>query len=130
MHRSVAAIIRKDNKVLMIDRVNFPPGWACPAGHIEEGETPEFALSREVKEEVGLDVKNFKLVLHEFIPWNECKRGVRGHDFFVYEVTDWEGKAESNFEAKGMKWISKDEIENIKLEEVWEYFVKKLKLFK
>jgi ADP-ribose pyrophosphatase YjhB (NUDIX family) len=129
MHRSVAAVIRKDGKILMIDRVNFPFGWACPSGHIEENEDPEEALKREVNEEVAINVKKYKLILHEFIEWNECKRGVRGHDFFVYEVTEWEGDEKINFESKGMKWIGKDEIGGIKLEEVWEYFIKKLNLF-
>lgn len=129
MHRSVAAVIKKDGKILMINRVNFPFGWACPAGHIEENEEPEQALIREVKEEVNIEVKKSKLILHEFIEWNECKRGVKGHDFFVYEVTDWDGDIKGNFESKGMRWVSKEEIEDMKLEEVWDYFVKKLNLF-
>jgi 8-oxo-dGTP diphosphatase len=130
MHRSVAAVIKKDGKILMLDRVNFPFGWACPAGHIEEGENPESAMIREVKEEVGIDVKKYNLILHEFIDWNECKRGVKGHAFFVYEILDWSGEIKGNFESKGLKWIGKNEIENIQLEPVWDYFVKKLDLFK
>jgi 8-oxo-dGTP diphosphatase len=130
MHRSVAAIIKKDGKILMLDRVNFPFGWACPSGHIEDGENPENAMVREVKEEVGVDVKKYNLIHHEFIDWNECKRGVKGHDFFVYEILEWGGKIKGNFESKGLKWISKDEIINIQLEPVWEYFIKNLNLFK
>lgn len=130
MHRSVAAIIRKDEKILMLDRINFPFGWACPAGHVEENEDPENAMVREVKEEVGINAKKYKLLLHEFVEWNECKKGVRGHDFFVYEILDWDGKIKGNFESKGLKWISKNEIENMQLEPVWDYFIKKLNLFK
>ena len=129
MHRSVAAVIKKDGKILMINRVNFPFGWACPSGHIEENEEPEEALAREVKEEVNIDVKDFSLVNHEFIEWNECKRGVRGHDFFVYEVNDWDGEIKSNYESKGMRWVGAEEIESMELEEVWGYFIKKLNLF-
>ena len=129
MHRSVAAIIKKEGKILMINRVNFPFGWACPAGHIEENESPEEALKRETKEETGIAVKDSKLINHEFIEWNECKKGVRGHDFFVYEVTKWDGEIKSNYESKGMKWIGKEEIGNLTLESVWDYFVKKLNLF-
>ncbi len=32
--RSVGAIIEKDGKFLMIDRVNPPYGWAGVAGHV------------------------------------------------------------------------------------------------
>jgi ADP-ribose pyrophosphatase YjhB (NUDIX family) len=129
MHRSVAAVIRKDGKILMIDRVNPPFGWACSAGHIEEGEDPEKALIREVKEEVGIEVEKYKLIHHEFIKWNICKHGVRGHDFFVYEVMKWKGDIKNNFESKEIKWISRGELGKIQLEEVWDYFLNKLDLF-
>jgi len=130
MHRSVAAVIKKDGKILMLNRVNFPFGWACPAGHVEEGENPKMAMIREVKEETGIDVKKCRLILHEFIEWNECKQGVRGHDFFVYEILNWDGETKGNVESKDLKWIDADEIKNIQLEPVWDYFIKKLDLFK
>lgn len=130
MHRSVAAVIRnKEGEVLMLDRVNPPFGWACPAGHVEKGEAPEKAMAREVQEETGLDVKKHKLILHEFLEWNECKRGVRGHDFFVYEVSEWEGNIHKDkLESKDLQWKSVEEIKNLKLEPAWEYFLKKLKI--
>lgn len=113
----------------MLDRVNFPFGWACPAGHIEENETPEEAMIREVKEEVNIGAKKYDLILHEFIADNVCKRGVKGHDFFVYEITNWDGEMKNNTESKGVKWMGKEDVQNIQLEEVWKYFVEKLALF-
>lgn len=130
MHRSVGAIIKKNGKILMLDRVNPPFGWACPCGHIEETEEIKDALKREVLEETGLKINDFKLVIHEFIPWNKCKEGVKGHDFFIYEVLDWEGEIEGNYESKGMRWIGKEEFENIESEETWYYFIKKCNLFR
>lgn len=130
MHRSVAAIIKNEkNEILMLDRKNFPFGWACPAGHVEEDEEPEEAMKREVQEETGLNVKKYKLVVHEFLEWNECKRGERGHDFFVYEVSGWGGEIHQNkLESNDLKWQSVSEIKNLKLEPAWEYFLNKLEI--
>jgi 8-oxo-dGTP diphosphatase len=59
--------------VLLFDRFNrlliylrddkpeipFPNHWDFVGGHLEEGETPEEALVREVKEEIGVDLKQW-----------------------------------------------------------------------
>ena len=53
----VAAILRREGRVLIARR---PEGrhmggkWEFPGGKIEEGETPEQALERELKEELGI----------------------------------------------------------------------------
>jgi len=57
----VAAIIKKDHKILCTQRPNdgqyLSLKWEFPGGKIEEGESPEVALKREIKEELDLDVK-------------------------------------------------------------------------
>ncbi|MBT3866157.1 NUDIX hydrolase [Candidatus Woesearchaeota archaeon] len=55
----VNAVLVKDGKVLLIKRGHFPfrNTWALPGGHIEEGETEEKTVVREVREEAGLDFK-------------------------------------------------------------------------
>jgi 8-oxo-dGTP diphosphatase len=37
--------------------IPFPNHWDFFGSHVEEGETPEAALVREVKEEIGVDLK-------------------------------------------------------------------------
>ena len=39
----------------------YPGCWTLPGGRVEEGESPELAIVREVKEELGLDLHGFKL---------------------------------------------------------------------
>jgi 8-oxo-dGTP diphosphatase len=61
------AIITRNNEVLMV-RQFVQRGdivWNFPGGGIEEGETPEEACIREVKEETGFEVKIIKLLKHE-----------------------------------------------------------------
>ena len=45
----------RDNKVLLVHHKKFNM-WVPAGGHIEENETPDQALIREWKEEVGLDI--------------------------------------------------------------------------
>jgi 8-oxo-dGTP diphosphatase len=40
--------------------IPFPNHWDFFGGHVEEGETPEEALVREVKEELGIELKQWK----------------------------------------------------------------------
>lgn len=132
MHTSVGAIIKnKEGKILMIDRAAFPYGWACPAGHVdnEKGETPEQALVREVREEVNLDVVKYKLLIHEYVDWNECVKGVRGHDWYVYEVLKWSGEVKRNLrETKDIGWFTVEEIKRLNLEKIWKYWFEKLRI--
>ena len=52
----VAALIEKDNKVLIAKRSTGDPNvygkWEFPGGKMEEGETEEQAIIREIREEL------------------------------------------------------------------------------
>jgi ADP-ribose pyrophosphatase YjhB (NUDIX family) len=61
MHYSVGAVIKRDGKYLLIDRKKPPLGFAGVAGHIDEGEDEIQALFREVEEESGLKIKEYKI---------------------------------------------------------------------
>ena len=73
MHLTVGAVIRIDGKYLLIDRDVEPFGFAGIAGHIDEGESPEEALFRKVKEESGLELKKHELCFQEEVSWNWCR---------------------------------------------------------
>ena len=56
--RVVAAIIEKDGQILIAQRLKgeFAGLWEFPGGKIEEGETPEQALIREIEEEFDTEL--------------------------------------------------------------------------
>ena len=65
--KEIAAIIleNKEGEFLFYMRddkpeIPFPAHWDLIGGHVEEGETPEEALVREVKEELGYDLKEYR----------------------------------------------------------------------
>lgn len=59
-----AAIIIKDRKLFITQRGygEFKDKWEFPGGKIKEGETPEVALKREIKEELNADIKIIKTI--------------------------------------------------------------------
>lgn len=127
-HFTVGAVIKKDGRYLLIDRNIPPPGFASVAGHVDEGESPETALIREVEEESGFKVEKYHQVFEEFVDWNWCSRGVMGHYWHVYEC-EVSGEIKQNIiETKSISWYLPEEIKNLKLEQVWNYWFKKLNL--
>lgn len=104
-----AAIIMKDNKIFVTQRGygEFKDWWEFPGGKIEEGETPEECLKREIKEELKADINidkylctveydypNFHLKMECFI----CSL-IDGHLELV--------------EAEDAKFITNDQLDNI-----------------
>lgn len=78
----VAAIIKDGNKIFATQRGygEFKDGWEFPGGKIEDGESPQEALAREIKEELDVEISvqelfdtveydypGFHLTMHCFI---------------------------------------------------------------
>ena len=54
----VAAVIKQGNAIFATQRGygDFKDGWEFPGGKMEDGETPEDALIREIHEELDTDI--------------------------------------------------------------------------
>ncbi|MBZ4689511.1 MAG: mutT [Cereibacter sp.] len=101
---SAVALIDRDGRILLAQR---PEGkslaglWEFPGGKVEPGETPEAALIRELKEELGIDTKASCLApltfashsyddFHLMMPLFACRR--------------WEGIPEAR-EGQTLAWV-------------------------
>jgi 8-oxo-dGTP diphosphatase len=105
-------LIVKDNKFLLLKRRpdddNHPGKWALPGGSIEKGETPEEALIREVREELGISVSNY----HFFNDYN-----IDGYNMYVFTLvsSDFdETLIKLNEEHTNYKFFTFFEIQNLK----------------
>ncbi len=107
--RVVAAVIKKGNQIYATERGygEFKGGWEFPGGKIEENETSEEALIREIKEEletvikvndlidtIEYDYPNFHLSMDCY--WCEI---VSGNLVLV--------------EAKEAKWLTREELYSV-----------------
>lgn len=69
--RLTAIILHKNNILLVEQNVDNTRGWSLPGGGLEEGETLEEGIIREVIEETGITVKvNELLYLCDYIKDN------------------------------------------------------------
>ncbi|MHA1792592.1 MAG: NUDIX hydrolase [Promethearchaeota archaeon] len=111
----VGMVIINDDKVLTIQRAADPDKglWSVPGGKVELGETCQFAVVREVKEETNLDVeiKDIKLVdiVNKIIYDEEGK--VKFHFVIVDYVTHkFKGEMAPSDDAVQAEWTKFEEL--------------------
>jgi 8-oxo-dGTP diphosphatase len=106
---AACALVDIDRRILVAQR---PEGksmaglWEFPGGKVEEGETPEASLVRELNEELGIDTKEACLApltfashtyenFHLLMPLYVCRR--------------WTGVPQAR-EGQGLKWVKAVEL--------------------
>jgi len=57
-----AVILGKKGKVLAFERKDIPGSWQLPQGGLDEGESPQEAVKREIREETGIRAGDLELL--------------------------------------------------------------------
>lgn len=104
-------MVYKGDMILVINRTKSDwPGLSFPGGHLEENETLEESVVREMEEETGLEIKNPKLCAIKEWDWGN---GVR-YLGLLYKTNDFKGELKSSNEGE-VFWINKKDINKYEL---------------
>jgi 8-oxo-dGTP diphosphatase len=111
---AAAALVDVDGRVLICQR---PPGkqlaglWEFPGGKLEEGETPEACLIRELNEELGIEVAEACLA-----PFVFASHTYEGHNYEsfhlmmpLYLCRRWKGVVVAK-EHSALAWVKPDKL--------------------
>ena len=95
MRNRATAILIKEHKILLMRRVkNGSEYFIFPGGGVEEGETIEDALKREVKEELSLDILEWKHLFDIEVEVPPVFLGTKDQKYFVFMIDRYTGVPE------------------------------------
>jgi nucleoside triphosphatase len=127
LHRTIVVglVWNKGGKLLLCkmdsERGVFPGEWGLPGGGIEPGEQMEDALRRELREELGVEVRDirpafFKDSLREKTLPNGSKITVY-MIFLLFHCKALSDQLQLNEEFTEYRWVNAEEIQGLELNE-------------
>ena len=105
----VAGFIKKGDTILVGQRpTTHTLGglWEFPSGKIEMGESPEEALARELREELGIEAEIGQLKIACTHSYGEV-----GILILFYEILFWKGEPKTQHHTQ-LEWIKSSELPN------------------
>lgn len=116
---SVIIVLRCENKFLLVQRNDnddiFPGKWQNLGGKIEQEETVEKAIRREIKEEIGLKVDKYPIFLQSYSWKKDSNSPTRLGLIFlvnlVRRIKNYKIKLDKELENSG--WFTLEQINNM-----------------
>ena len=105
----VAAIIRKGDKIFATQRGygEWKDWWEFPGGKMEEGESPEEALVREIREELSTEIRVEELLCT--VEYDYPKFHLTMHCYWCGLVTE----ALHLNEHEAARWLANEELDSV-----------------
>ena len=108
---SAGVLIDADNRILLAQRPegkSMPGLWEFPGGKVEENETPEFTLIRELYEELGIMtgvdcLQPLTFASHSYDDFHLLMP--------VFACRTWKGTPQGR-EGQNLKWVHKNDLKN------------------
>ncbi|MDP8033124.1 MULTISPECIES: 8-oxo-dGTP diphosphatase MutT [Pasteurellaceae] len=120
-----AAIIRNEfGQIYLAQRLegqDFAQSLEFPGGKVDQGETPEEAVVREIEEEVGIHI--LSAFPYEHFSFEYPTKII---EFFFYLVEDWVGEPFGREGQEGF-WIEQSELDSEQFPPANEELIKRLK---
>lgn len=101
----VIMLAEHDGRLLLGRQPHYPEGrYSALAGFLEPGESIEYAVARELKEEAGIDVRNVRYICSQ--PWPFPSTLMIG----AYAMADDDRLTIAHDELDDARWFSRDEV--------------------
>ena len=119
IYHKIAGVIIRNKKLLMVRKYN-EPHFIMPGGRVEEKESKDETLKRELKEELNVNLKSMKFfATKEAVHFQNKDKLVRMEMYFA----EIEGEPKATSEIDEIKWIDSNyKKQGIKLASINEDF--------
>ena len=119
-------LVREDGRLLICERIKVKGAWQFPQGGVDEGETLEETLKREVEEEIGILPSSYDILEmrggYRYVYPDNIKKKKRSKGFFDGQEQTYfrcllhDKNAKINIERKprefrDVKWIEPSEFQ-------------------
>lgn len=116
---ALKAVIEQEGKILLVRDINDADIWEIPGGRLDENETPEDGLKRELREELGVAVD-----VHELIYTEQSLHTQKGEWtlFLIFRATLLDANAmltPAPEEIAEVAWIEKSALDTQKIYDVY-----------